>query len=125
MRLLVLDDDTVTARLVSRITTAAGFTTLVATNAEEFRTKYRAALPDIIMLDLLLGDTNGIEQLRFLAEWRFPGSLILMTGYDDETLAATGRLAAGLDLRVVATFSKPIDVPHLRQVLAELRAVQR
>jgi two-component system, chemotaxis family, chemotaxis protein CheY len=122
MRLLVLDDDAATARLVSRIATAAGFATLVANDADAFRTNYRAALPDIIILDLLLGDTDGVEQLRLLAEWRFPGSLILMTGFDDETLAATGELAVSLGLRMVATLGKPIDVPHLRQVLAELRS---
>ncbi len=122
MRLLVLDDDAVTARLTSRIANAAGFVTTVANDADTIREKYGEALPEVIMLDLLLGQTNGVEQLRALSAWRYPGSLILMSGSDDQTLAAAGTLARCLGLHVAATLGKPIDVPQLRQVLAKLLA---
>jgi EAL domain-containing protein (putative c-di-GMP-specific phosphodiesterase class I)/DNA-binding CsgD family transcriptional regulator/ActR/RegA family two-component response regulator len=117
MRLLVLDDDEATGRLVSRIATAAGFVAAATTTADEFDSAYRAAVPDMIVLDLQLGDTDGVEQLRALARWQFAGSLILVSGFDSRVLATTKALAGDLGLCVAAALSKPIDVPELRQVL--------
>ena len=74
MRLLVLDDDEATGRLVSRVATAAGFVAAATTTADEFAMAYQTATPDVIALDLQLGETDGIEQLRVLARWQFSGS---------------------------------------------------
>ena len=67
MRLLVLDDDVATARLLGRIATAVGFAVVITTDAATFRAEYHAAMPDVILLDLQLGNTDGVEQVRHLA----------------------------------------------------------
>ena len=122
MRLLVLDDDEATGRLVSRIATAAGFVAAATTTADEFDAAYRAAMPDVVVLDLQLGDTDGVEQLRALAHRKFAGSLILVSGFDGRVLATTRALAGDLGLSVAAALGKPIDVPELRQVLKVIQA---
>src|ERR1700722_12684606 len=122
VRLLVLDDDEATGRLVSRIATAAGLVAAATTTADAFDAAYRAALPDVVVLDLQLGDTDGVEQLRALAHRRFAGSLILVSGFDGRVLATTRALAGNLGLCVTAALGKPIDVPELRQVLNAIQA---
>jgi EAL domain-containing protein (putative c-di-GMP-specific phosphodiesterase class I)/DNA-binding NarL/FixJ family response regulator len=121
-RLLVLDDDAATGRLLDRIARAAGFSVIVTADVPAFRSAYRAAVPDVILLDLQLGDTDGVEQLRHLAAQSYRNSLVLISGFDSRVLATTRDLAAGLGLHVAATHGKPIDVPELRLTLMRLRA---
>jgi EAL domain-containing protein (putative c-di-GMP-specific phosphodiesterase class I)/DNA-binding CsgD family transcriptional regulator len=122
MRMLVLDDDAATARLLGRIATAAGYAVVITTDAATFHAEYHAAVPDVIMLDLQLGDTDGVEQVRHLASRDYRNALVLISGFDSRVLASARDVATGLGLRVAATLSKPVDVTELRQILTRLRA---
>ena len=45
------------------------------------------------MLDLQLGATDGVEQLRRLAKQHYTGEVVLMSGFDSRVLAAFVRWA--------------------------------
>src|ERR1700693_4540821 len=122
MRLLVLDDDEAIGRLVSRIASVAGFAATATTTVVEFATECETALPDVVVLDLQLGDADGVEQLRALASQHFSGSLILMSGFDKRVLATAGELARTFGLSVAGMLGKPVDIPEFRQVLAGIQA---
>ena len=122
MRLLVLDDDEATGRLVSRIASVAGFAATATTTVVEFAAECETALPDVVVLDLQLGDADGVEQLRALASLHFSGSLILMSGFDKRVLATAGELARTFGLSVTGMLGKPVDIPEFRQVLAGIQA---
>src|ERR1051326_3902815 len=124
MRLIVLDDDEATGRLVRRIALTAGFSVAATTTADEFVSEYHAGLPDVVVLDLQLGDTDGVEQVRGLASHHFSGSLILVSGFDKRVLATATELARTLGLTVAAAVCKPIDIPEFRRVLAEIQVLQ-
>lgn len=125
MRLLAFDDDAAVGRLVTRVAAMAGLEAAAVTNPDAFRQALASAQPDVVMLDLQLGNTDGIEQLRYLAEARFHGSLILMSGFDARVLDTTGTLARNLGLSVAATLEKPIRVADLEQVLERVRATSQ
>ena len=67
-RLLVFDDDAAIGRLVVRVATMAGLDATSVTDPEAFHRSLIDAPPRIIVLDLQLGGTDGVEQLRYLAE---------------------------------------------------------
>ena len=119
--LIVLDDDPASGRLIGRIAGTAGFAPHLTTDAGGFRAAYEATAPAVIVLDLQLGDTDGIEQVRYLAAQRYGGSLVLVSGFDSRVLATARDLAAGLGLRAAA-FGKPLDVAEFRTALQRLRA---
>ncbi len=121
-RLLVLDDDAGSGRLVGRIAAAAGFVPVVTTEVGAFQAECEAAPPAVIMLDLQLGVSDGVEQLRYLAARHYQGAVILMSGFDSRVLASVHELATRLDLRVAASFTKPVEVPEVRRALQCLRS---
>lgn len=65
-KILMIDDDTEFSDLVSKHFTGQGYIVTVANNGEEGLKKARAIKPDIIFLDVMMPDMNGIEVLREL-----------------------------------------------------------
>jgi EAL domain-containing protein (putative c-di-GMP-specific phosphodiesterase class I) len=125
MRLLAFDDDAAIGRLVVRVATMAGLEATAVTDADSFRRSLIEAPPRIIVLDLQLGGTDGVEQLRYLAEQQFGGAIIVMSGFDARVLAATATVAKNLELNIIATLAKPIRVSELEKILRELRVVRQ
>ena len=125
MRLLAFDDDAAVGRLVVRVAAMIGIDSAAVTEAAAFRQALRDEPPQIVMLDLQLGSTDGIEQVRFLAEQRFPGSLVLMSGFDARVLDTAGALARNLGLAVEGVLQKPVHVPDLERLLQRLQATSR
>jgi EAL domain-containing protein (putative c-di-GMP-specific phosphodiesterase class I)/CheY-like chemotaxis protein len=122
-RLLVFDDDAAIGRLVTRVATLTGFAATAVTDGEAFRQSLQHEPPHIILLDLQLGGTDGVEQMRYLAEHQYTGALILMSGFDARVLATTCALAGGMGLNVATTLSKPIRVEDLERALKRLQSL--
>ncbi|MBD0335319.1 MAG: response regulator, partial [Cyanobacteria bacterium Co-bin13] len=66
--LLVVDDDAVSRRPLTRLLTHHGFLVRELQNAEEVSAAVADALPDLILLDILLPGTDGYEICRRLKE---------------------------------------------------------
>lgn len=125
MRLLVFDDDPAIGRLVVRVAAMAGLDATAVASEAAFRQSLRDVPPQVIVLDLQLGATDGVEQLRWLAAQDYAGSLIMMSGFDARVLAATTTLARNLGLTVAATLAKPVRVEALSQILQSLQSAWR
>jgi DNA-binding response OmpR family regulator len=90
-------------------------TAWATTGAEGLNMK-RSFSPDVVLVDLNLPDTDGIGLVTFLAKQGECG-VIIVSGLADEADRIVG-LEIGADDYV----SKP---PHLRELLARIRAVYR
>jgi EAL domain-containing protein (putative c-di-GMP-specific phosphodiesterase class I)/CheY-like chemotaxis protein len=119
-RLLVLDDDERIARFVASVAQQQGWTVDLAENSETFHARLRAHRPDAIMLDLRLGATDGVEQLRFLHTEAYRGTVVLMSGLDSRVLAAARQVGSALGISIAATLEKPARLARLRAVLHDL-----
>lgn len=124
-KVLVFDDDESVGRLVVRVATLAGVPATAVARAEAFRQALRESTPQIVVLDLQLGETDGIEQVRYLAEQGFRGAVILMSGFDARVLDTAGALGRSLGLAVAGTLQKPVRVPALESLLQRVLADQR
>jgi EAL domain-containing protein (putative c-di-GMP-specific phosphodiesterase class I)/DNA-binding CsgD family transcriptional regulator len=122
MRLLVFDDDAAIGRLVVRVAVLAGLDAVSVTDAAAFEQHLQNEPPNVIMLDLQLGATDGIEQLRRIAEHRFTGSLVLMSGFNARVLSSAGQVGQGLGLNVEETLEKPLQIADLERVFSRLRS---
>jgi EAL domain-containing protein (putative c-di-GMP-specific phosphodiesterase class I)/CheY-like chemotaxis protein len=118
MRILIFDDDPAVGRLVARIATMSGMDAAAVTTADQFALCFKIDPPEIVMLDLQLGDTDGVSQLRRLAEWEFKGSLLLMSGFDARVLSTACVLAEHLGLNIEGALEKPLRLAELEQKLA-------
>ena len=68
-----------------------GMEARAVTGAPAFLEALRSDPPQVVLLDLQLGETDGVEQLRLLAERQYGGVLVLMSGFDARVLAPRGR----------------------------------
>lgn len=73
----------------------------------------------VIILDLYLSHLDGVEVLRFLANARYQGAIVLISGHDSTILHSTAELAKVKGLRIVGTFSKPVQLMDLSKLLAQ------
>ncbi len=63
-KILLIEDDTFMIELLVMELKKAGFDVTVARTGHEGVEEYKKAVPDLILLDLLLPDQNGFEALR-------------------------------------------------------------
>lgn len=120
MRALILDDEPAIGRVVCRVAQGVGFTAESTTDIAAFHSHYHRAQPDVILLDLQLGGEDGLAQLRFLADQRYPHTVILMSGYDQRVLSSAERLGRDLGLNILASINKPFRAEDLSALFDQL-----
>jgi DNA-binding response OmpR family regulator len=113
---LVADDEPRITKLVSLALGEEGFRVVTANSGEEALTKAEEVRPDIVLLDIVMPDLDGIEVMRQLRERR-PVAVILLTAK-----GSTSDKAKGLDLGADDYIAKPF---HPDELAARVRAVLR
>ncbi|WP_407185777.1 EAL domain-containing protein [Bradyrhizobium centrosematis] len=117
-RLLVVDDDLVQRLLIAKIGAKLGYETVVAPSYEAATELLAREAFEIMALDLSLGERDGVELLRFVAERGLRAmSIVIISGCDDRIMKATRRVANGLKLPISGCLTKPLDLNRLRSAL--------
>jgi EAL domain-containing protein (putative c-di-GMP-specific phosphodiesterase class I)/ActR/RegA family two-component response regulator len=119
MHLLVLDDDVRIVTFIASVASEKGWSVDTSTSEREFHKLYTDRLPDVIMLDLQLGISDGVEQLRFLRQENYDGVVVVMSGFDSRVLAAAQQLGESLGLCITNGLQKPMRAVQVRAVLEE------
>jgi EAL domain-containing protein (putative c-di-GMP-specific phosphodiesterase class I)/DNA-binding CsgD family transcriptional regulator len=125
MRVLVFDDDDAIGRLVVRVATMSGMDATAVTGADAFAEHLRQDPPQVVVLDLQLQGTDGVEQMRLLADRHYAGALVLMSGYDPRVLASAHAVGQNLGLKVERVLEKPLRIEDLEQVFQRLQSAER
>ena len=113
--ILVVDDDPETLRHLRDTLAEAGYAPLVTGDPRELARLIRAEKPQLVLLDLMLPGTDGIELMQTVPELSdLP--VIFISGYGrDETIARA--LEAGADDYVVKPFSPTELTARIRAAL--------
>ena len=117
MRILLVDDDPALRALLRATFEVADVAVVEAENAEVARRQIRAALPDVILLDVNMPGTTGLElcaELKSAPATR-DVPIVLLTGADRGTTAAAKK--AGADAIVRKPFS-PLELLAVAERLA-------
>ncbi len=117
MHLLVLDDDAQIAKFLANVAKGEGWSVDASVSAGDFQSYYQRRRPDAIVLDLQLGESDGIEQLAFLGADGYQGSVVLMSGFDTRVLESAQQVGDTLGVRVVAVLEKPARAARVRELL--------
>lgn len=118
----VVDDEPQFCAFVSRMLESSGFSPHEFSRLRDVETALTLRRPDIIILDLSLGGADAIEIMRSLAEDRFSGRVLLVSGHDSATLEDVRRIGSRRGLRMLAPLTKPFRLADLRQRLGDVPA---
>src|SRR5579863_4366284 len=92
MHLLIIDDDKGMSDFIEKAAAQRGWIVEATSTEDEFRTRFSAHHPDAVLLDLQLGPSDGIQQLKFLADQQYSGAIALMSGFDSRVLNTAKQL---------------------------------
>lgn len=115
--ILIVDDDVPFGRLVKRVISRMGHNVDQISKPREILEFYDNFAPDIIFLDILMPDFDGIEVARWLLKKRFTGKLVFMTGGNPKYLTTARDLVEGYGEISVATLEKPFRVNEVRELV--------
>jgi DNA-binding response OmpR family regulator len=118
-RILVVDDDRSIRHVLTRYLTLEHYHVLPAANAEDALAALRDESPDLVLLDVMLGDDDGLDLLEQMrATSAVP--VILLTGKSEESDRVMG-LKLGADDYVVKPFSPAEVEARIASVLRRTR----
>ncbi|MGA8402752.1 MAG: EAL domain-containing response regulator [Stellaceae bacterium] len=123
-RLLIVDDDPVLGRQIKTAAESAGFEVYVTKSPIAFTEKARVWCPTVLMLDLGMPGTDGIELLRDLAADQCAGHVILMSGADSKIVEAAINIGRARGLKMSEVLHKPLQLEALRKFLAQFQVAK-
>lgn len=118
-KLIVVDDEPDIAGLICEIAQEIGYDIEQFNNAAIFRDQYHSGA-DVIVLDLMMPEVDGVEVIRFLSEVNCNALLILVSGFDAGVLHSAQKLATEQGLNFAGTLKKPFRYSELHQLLSGL-----
>jgi DNA-binding NtrC family response regulator len=111
--ILVVDDQESIRHFVSQALSDAGHEVLTAASGNEALERLKDGPPDLILLDLKLGDIDGLDVLRKAKELYKELPIIMMTAHGDVESAVEAMKAGAFDF-----VTKPVHLDQL-QVLVD------
>lgn len=124
-RLLVIDDEPAFGQIVKRVAEASGFEVVVTDDPFAFMHAARQWHPSVIMLDLKMPGTDGVQLLRALAADKCPAHVVLTSGVDGKVLDSAMQLGRERGLNMNEVLPKPIRAERLQERLAGFKRVSK
>jgi len=116
IRVLLVDDEPALTNLVKMALHYEGWTVEVAHNGREAVTKFDQVSPDVLVLDIMLPDVDGLQILERIREADAYTPTLFLTARDSVMDRVTG-LTAGADDYMTKPFSLEELVARLRGLL--------
>jgi DNA-binding NtrC family response regulator len=113
-RVLVVDDEATIVDSVKRALERTGYAVATATDQAEAWARLEQACPDVVLCDIRLGDSDGMDLLARIRE-TFPDiAVIMMTGY-----ASIESAVAAIKAGAVDYIAKPFNPGQLRHAVGK------
>jgi DNA-binding NtrC family response regulator len=123
-RLLLVDDDKIHRTIYSSIATKMNFKVAVADTVAAAEAALREGPYEIMILDLMLGEHEGSDVLARIGALAVKPKVLLVTGASDGLIEQTFRTGRAFGLQLFGPVRKPVNVMHIRSMLAEMEAEQ-
>ena len=128
-RLLVVDDDVASCRLVAAIAKTEGLEVQTANDGAAGLSRYREWKPELVLLDIQMPEMDGLEVLRAIRVGDADTPVIMLTAERDlktavraTQLGAFDYLAKPVDQEeLLLTLRRAVETRSLKEEVAELR----
>lgn len=117
---LMVDDDPVFRALAEDMVLDAGVQSVeLAENGLEALARLDAGYtPDILICDLNMPAHDGVSLIRSLADRRFPGKVLIISGEEPSVIETVAKLARMQGLNIIGSIRKPLTPDALETVFA-------
>jgi diguanylate cyclase (GGDEF)-like protein len=113
----VLDDEPDIASLVCKVLGACAIAARAFTAPESFLAELEASPPDLVVLDLSLGQSDAVEIIRHLETLKYKGEVLLISGRDEATLVEIAEIGEQHGLSMLKPLHKPFRAADIKQRL--------
>ncbi|MBK1641299.1 hypothetical protein CKO12_05305 [Chromatium okenii] len=117
MHILYLDDDPRMESTLRRIVRRYGHAFTFCTSLQTCKTAVTVAPPDLLLLDLGLGQDNGLDLIEWLAAAAPQVPVAFLSGYGDDMLDTAQRIAKARGITVRGLVSKALLTSDLQPLL--------
>lgn len=118
-KILLVDDNVVNIKVLAKYLAKENYEVIISDSGEDAIEKYKACLPDIVLMDIMMSGMNGLEAtaiIKKLANDKWVPVIFM------SALASDEDKIKGLDVGGDDYITKPIEFSILR---AKLKAIQR
>jgi EAL domain-containing protein (putative c-di-GMP-specific phosphodiesterase class I)/FixJ family two-component response regulator len=117
--ILILDDDAAVGQTIQWLAESLGFEAEFVIRPEEFFLRLEQKSPEIITIDLVMPELDGVEIMRLLAERKTRAKIVISSGMGSRVLEAAQRSALEHGLSILGVISKPISREALRLLVGD------
>jgi len=122
LRVLLIDDDNFMLELISDILHDIGIANITtAGDGRQGMTAFEAAkpAPDIIICDINMPDKDGFQLMELLAEKKYGGGVILVSGLTSRVINSATLMANFHHLNILGALPKPIEKHALAALISK------
>jgi len=118
--LTVLDDEEAIGLLIAEVARDMGYEVQTYTSVKDFKQNLAHDM-EILCLDLMMPEEDGVEVIRYLATLNNKAKLILMSGFDKRVLKSASIMAKTQGLSVAAELNKPFSIKYLQEIIGHCK----
>jgi len=117
-KVLIVDDDKDIVTIVSTILSGRGWDIKAAYNGREALEAVTSSKPDIILLDIMMPEMNGIEVLKRIKKIDINARIIMITAFGD-----VESYLDSMELGAYEYINKPFETDELLEMIDRVAAV--
>jgi FixJ family two-component response regulator len=113
----VLDDEARLGVALCKVLASIGIEARQFVDADAFLSQLEPCNPDLVFLDLALGQSDAIEVIHQLEARKFKGRVMLISGRDMGTLLEVERIGKAHGLTMLPSLPKPFRIADIKECL--------
>jgi len=114
-KVLIVDDSAFTRSIHNQIITSAGYQTLEAASGAEAVATFEKEKPDLVVMDLLMPDMDGMDAVRRILEIDADARIVICS-VDRQRY----RRKESEEIGAVGFVSKPVDADEMIELLSDI-----
>lgn len=117
-RLLAIDHEVKYLEFIQFVAEDLDFEVRTISRASDCAAAYQLFDPDVLLIDIMIPECDGIEIARWLSACDCPKKIILMSGLRSDFSQFSNALTDPDGMHAIHSFRKPINLGPFRELLA-------
>ncbi|MBT4906015.1 MAG: response regulator [Rhodospirillaceae bacterium] len=117
-RLLAIDGEEKYLEFIQFVAEDLNFEVHALTHSSEFAAEYQDFDPDVLLIDIMMPECDGVEIARWLSGCDTPKKIIFMSGLRSDFSQFSRALTDPDGIHTIHSFRKPINLGPFRELLS-------